>query len=203
MIAGELAECLAEKPLIGILRHISPSEIIAVCRLLEARGFRLLEIPLNSPAALHSLSLAAGEPRRRYRVGAGTVLSAAQVKAAAAAGAEFILAPDCNPEVIRAARAAQLVTLPGFMTPTEAFTAIRAGADFLKCFPAARLGAAYLRDLNAVLDKPVIAVGGIGADNLTEWLEAAAGVGLGNSLYRRGITLDELACRAEIFRQKI
>ena len=125
------AEKLQKCPLIAILRGITPAEIDAVCEVLYESGFRMLEIPLNSPDALESIRRAAerwhvGE---KMLVGAGTVLSAADVERVAAAGGKFIISPDTNPEVIRATKRAGLVSMPGFFTASEGFAALRAGAQ--------------------------------------------------------------------------
>ncbi len=192
---------LAQFPAVAILRGITPAEAVPVCVELVRAGFRLIEIPLNSPEALRSISLVA-EADCGCRIGAGTVLTPWETCAVAAAGAEFVISPDTNIAVIRAAQAAGLVTIPGFMTPTEAFQAVSAGADVLKCFPAGRLGPAYLKDLRAVLPTPVLAVGGVDSGNAGEWLEVADGIGVGSSLYRPGMTPAEVAAAAKSFQLK-
>ncbi len=188
------AEKLQECPLIAILRGITPAEIEPVCEVLYEAGFRMLEIPLNSPDALESIRRAAerwhvGE---KMLVGAGTVLSAADVERVAAAGGKFIISPDTNPEVIRATKRAGLVSMPGFFTASEGFAALRAGADYLKLFPAGALGPGYVKDLKAVIKAPIMAVGGVKPENLHDFLKVCAGAGIGSNLYKPGRSLEEI-----------
>lgn len=129
-------------PVVAILRGITPEEMLPVCEALRTAGIRLLEVPLNSPDALESIRHAAAKYHAAGELlaGAGTVLTAQNVRDVAAAGGRFIISPDANPEVIRETKRLGLVSIPGFFTATEAFTALRAGADYLKFFPAGKLG---------------------------------------------------------------
>ena len=175
-------------PLVAILRGLTPAEAPAIGDVLVEAGFALLEVPLNSPQPLDSIALL----RERFPValvGAGTVLTAQQVRDVAAAGGELIVAPNFDREVVAETVRLGLVSLPGVMTPTEAFAALDAGAHGLKLFPAELASPAVVKALLAVLPKgtPLIPVGGIGADNLQGWHAAgAAGFGLGSSLYKPG-----------------
>ncbi len=193
----KFATAMRELPLIAILRGIQPQEVIEVGEILAAGGFRMLEIPLNSPEAVTSIGIAAKHFGGRMAIGAGTVLRTEEVEAVAGAGGEFIISPDSNPAVIGATKAAGLISIPGFLTPTEAFAALRAGADMLKLFPAAVLGAGYLGDLKAVVKAPILAVGGVGVGNCADFLRDCAGVGIGSCLYRPGKTLEAIRCDAE------
>lgn len=194
-------EKVQEFPLIAILRGIAPDEVLDVCAVLEQAGFRLLEIPLNSPDAVESVRRAAAafHPGGRVLIGAGTVLRPEEATAVAEAGGTFVISPDGNPAVIRATKAAGLVSIPGFFTPTEAFAALRAGADYLKLFPAGALGPGYVRDLKAVIKAPILAVGGVTVENCGEFLRNCAGVGIGSNLYRLGKPLEAVRRDAEAF----
>ena len=179
---------LHELPLIAILRGLTPAEAPAIGDVLVEAGFRLLEVPLNSPRPLDSIALL----RKRFPqalVGAGTVLTAQEVGEVAAAGGELVVAPNFDREVVVETVRRGMVSVPGIMTPTEAFGALAAGAHGLKLFPAELASPAVVKALLAVLprDTPLIPVGGIGAGSLREWQAAgAAGFGLGSSLYRPG-----------------
>lgn len=181
---------MRQLPLVAILRGLTPAEATEVGDALVRPGFRLLEVPLNSPSPLDSIALM----RQRFPdalVGAGTVLSVQQVREVHAAGGELIVSPNCNPEVIAEAARLGLVSLPGVMTPTEAFAALAAGATGLKLFPAELAAPAVVRALLAVLPwgTPLMPVGGIAPDTMQVWHEAgAAGFGLGSALYRPGKT---------------
>ena len=181
-------------PVVAILRGITPEEMLPVCEALRTAGIRLLEVPLNSPDALESIRRAAAKYHAAavQLPGAGTVLTAQNVRDVAAAGGRFIISPDANPEVIRETRRLGLVSIPGFFTATEAFTALRAGADYLKLFPAGKLGPGYVKDLKAVIKAPILAVGGVDAENIAAFLNVCAGVGIGSALYKPGKTPAEI-----------
>jgi len=177
-------------PLVAILRGLSPAEAADVGDAIVEPGFRLLEVPLNSPQPLESIA----RMRQRFPtalVGAGTVLDAKQVREVHAAGGELIVSPNFNAEVIREAARLGMACLPGVMTPTEAFGALAAGATGLKLFPAELASPAVVKALLAVLPAgtPVMPVGGIAPDNMGAWRAAgAAGFGIGSSLYKPGKT---------------
>ena len=181
-------------PVVAILRGITPEEMLPVCEALRTAGIRLLEVPLNSPDAPESIRRAAAKYHAggELLVGAGTVLTVQNVRDVAAAGGRFIISPDTNPEVIRETRRLGLVSIPGFFTATEAFTALRAGADYLKLFPAGKLGPGYVKDLKAVIKAPILAVGGVDTDNIAAFLDVCAGVGIGSALYTPGKTPAEI-----------
>ena len=183
--------CMSECPLIAILRGITPEEIPGVCDILYKNGLRLLESPLNSPDALTSISLAVRHTARRMHVGAGTVLTAEDVRNVREAGGEFIISPNTDPAVIQETKRLGMLSIPGFFTASEAFTAIHAGADYLKLFPAI-LGPGYIKDLKAVVKKPILAVGGVNAENLPAFLNVCAGAGIGSALYKAGKSLEAL-----------
>lgn len=188
-------------PVVAILRGITPEEMLPVCEALRTAGIRLLEVPLNSPDALESIRHAAAKYHAAGELlaGAGTVLTAQNVRDVAAAGGRFIISPDANPEVIRETKRLGLVSIPGFFTATEAFTALRAGADYLKFFPAGKLGPGYVKDLKAVIKAPILAVGGVDTDNIAAFLDVCAGVGIGSALYKPGKTPAEIGRAAAVY----
>ncbi|MCC0023474.1 MAG: 2-dehydro-3-deoxy-6-phosphogalactonate aldolase [Hyphomicrobiaceae bacterium] len=186
-------------PLIAILRGIEPPEVIAVCEQLISAGISMIEIPLNSPRALVSIEHAAPHFASQADIGAGTVLSIADVEAVHEARGAFIVSPDCNPAIIGRTLELGMQSFPGVMTPTEAFVAIRAGATGLKVFPSEIIGPAGIRAMRAVLPKevPVYAVGGANPDNFADYVAAGAdGFGLGSFLYVPGRSAAEVGQRA-------
>lgn len=188
-------QAVTEMPLIAVLRGIAPDEVPAVADVLVEAGFRLIEVPLNSPRPFDSIAKLAACCPAGVVVGAGTVLSPDQVMRLAATGATLMVTPDSNPDVVVAGVEAGLVTVIGCMTPSEALSALRHGAQCLKIFPAARLGPAYLKDVRAVLPKEtrVFAVGGIGAGDMAAFHEAGAdGFGFGSNLYAPGRAVTEV-----------
>ncbi len=191
-------------PLVAILRGLPPADAAAVGRALFDAGLRTLEVPLNRPGALDSLAILAGMAPADALVGAGTVLSATQVDAVAAAGGRLIVMPHADVALIAHAQAhaAGLRVVPGVFTATEAFAALAAGADALKLFPAEVLQPAGLKALRAVLPPalPLWPVGGVTPDNLAAWRAAGAtGAGLGSALYPEGAPAAEVARRAAAF----
>ena len=198
--ARELAAALERCPLVAILRGVRPEEAEAVADAIVGAGFAMVEVPLNSPAPFESIARLARRYGPEVLIGAGTVLQAAQVEAVAAAGGRLIVSPNVDATVIRASAQRQMVCLPGYGTPTEAFAALAAGATGLKLFPAEAASPAVLKAQRAVLppDLAVLVVGGVSADNIGEWFAAgAAGAGIGGSLYRPGRTAQEVGAIAE------
>jgi 2-dehydro-3-deoxyphosphogalactonate aldolase len=192
----------AELPLVAILRGITPDEVLSIGRALVETGFRLIEVPLNSPDPIESIRRLAAALGNAATVGGGTVLSVADVAQVAAAGGSLVVSPNTDPTVIAATRAAGMLSGPGVCTPTEAFAAIEAGADFLKLFPAEQLGPAVLKAWRAVLPQgiPLVPVGGITPESMALWRAAGAtGFGLGSALYKPGMTPPEVSRFAEAF----
>ncbi|TNY25491.1 2-dehydro-3-deoxy-6-phosphogalactonate aldolase [Fulvimonas soli] len=193
---------LAPLPLVAILRGLRPGEALDVGRALLDAGFRVLEVPLNSPEPCESIRRLADAFGDRALVGAGTVLDPARVREVAAAGGRLVVMPHADAGVIRAAKQAGLYCVPGVATPTEAFAALGAGADALKLFPAEQASPAVLRAWRAVLPAGtrVLPVGGITPDGMAPWLAAgAAGFGIGSSLYAPGRAAGDVAARARAF----
>ena len=190
---------MTDRPIIAILRGITPPEAAAVAEVLIRAGVTRIEVPLNSPEAFSSIATMLQEFGQTALIGAGTVLAVPDVARLADMGARLVVSPDCNPEVIVATKAAGMLSFPGVFTATECFAALRAGADGLKIFPASIMGPSGIAALKAVLPKacPVYAVGGAGVDNLGAWLRAGAnGFGIGTALYRPGDGADAVAAKA-------
>jgi 2-dehydro-3-deoxyphosphogalactonate aldolase len=185
--------------IIAILRGVTPDRVEEIGDILFAAGIRAIEVPLNSPEPFQSIAKLASRLGPRCLCGAGTVTVLDDVARVVDAGGRLLVAPNSDPVIIEAALKKGLLPMPGFMTPSEAFTAIAAGATHLKLFPAATCGTAYLRALGAALPVGVrvYAVGGVGADDMAGWLQAgAAGFGLGSELFKPGFDNDEIARRA-------
>jgi 2-dehydro-3-deoxyphosphogalactonate aldolase len=185
--------------LVAILRGVVPDRIVGIGDVLYAAGFRMIEVPLNSPDPFASIAALVACNRPDWIVGAGTVLTVADVQRTQAAGGRLIVAPNCDPEVIRSAVQLGMQVMPGFATATEAFQAIQAGAQDLKLFPACAYGPRHLQALRAVLPTSVrvFPVGGVGVADIAAWLSAgAAGFGLGSELFRPEYELEEIAQRA-------
>ena len=178
-----------ECPLIAIIRGVTPDDAEAIGDALYEGGIRIIEVPLNSPDPLVSIERLAAKFGDRALVGAGTVVDPKQVDAVRLVGGRLIVAPNTNAEVIRNTASAEMVSCPGYFTPSEAFAACHAGATALKLFPAEAAAPAVLKAMLAVLprDVPQIIVGGIKPDNMRPWLDAGAtGFGLGSGLYKPG-----------------
>ncbi|MFM1997954.1 MAG: hypothetical protein RLZZ111_2341 [Planctomycetota bacterium] len=189
-------------PLIAILRGITPDEVVAVGTELHAAGFRVIEIPLNSPHAIESIRRLAAALGADARIGAGTVLSTAQVAEVAAAGGTLVVSPNADPDVIRATKATGMLSGPGVATPTEGFAALAAGADFLKLFPAEQMPPAVVKAWRAVFPAavPLVPVGGVAPDSLAAFVAAgASGFGLGSAVYKPGMTAAAVRRTADAF----
>jgi len=197
-----LSPYLVPLPLIAVLRGITPGEVDAVGDALVDAGFRVLEVPLNSPRAFDSIGRMARRFGDRCLVGAGTVIDVADVARVHAAGGRIVVMPHAELAIVREAKRLGMVCCPGVATPTEAFAALAAGADALKMFPAEALPPAALKAWRAVLPKEtlVFAVGGVRPDNMAGyWAAGASGFGTGSSLYKPGADAQDVAKVAREF----
>ncbi|TNF79288.1 2-dehydro-3-deoxy-6-phosphogalactonate aldolase [Pseudomonas sp. ICMP22404] len=197
-----LTQALAHNGLIAILRGLRPEEAAAIGEVLYSAGFRVIEVPLNSPEPYESIRILRNTLPADCLIGAGTVLTPEQVEQVKAAGGQVIVMPHSDPKVLRAAKAAGLYLSPGVATPTEAFAALAEGAHVLKLFPAEQMGPAVVKAWLAVLPTGtvLVPVGGITPDNMAVFLEAGVkGFGLGSGLFKPGMTADEVAVRAKAY----
>lgn len=197
-----LKQAMASNGLIAILRGLRPEESVAIGEVLYAAGFRIIEVPLNSPQPYDSIRLLRNSLPADCLVGAGTVLSAEQVEQVKAAGGQLIVMPHSDAKVLRAAKAAGLYLAPGVVTPTEAFAALAEGADVLKLFPAEALNPGVVKALLAVLPKgtALVPVGGISPDNMGPFVAAGVvGFGLGSGLFKPGMSVAQVAENAKAY----
>jgi 2-dehydro-3-deoxyphosphogalactonate aldolase len=198
----DLDEALAALPLIAILRGVRPDDVEAVGAALVQAGFRIVEVPLNSPEPFHSLEILARGFGGDTLVGAGTVMRPDDARRVVESGGRLVVMPHSDVAVIRAAKEAGAWCLPGVATPTEGFAALAAGADALKLFPGEALPPAVLKAWKAVFPASVrfLPVGGITVESMAPYVAAgAAGFGVGSALYQPGITATEIGRRAEAF----
>ncbi|VVO67293.1 2-dehydro-3-deoxy-6-phosphogalactonate aldolase [Pseudomonas fluorescens] len=197
-----LKQALAQNGLIAILRGLHPQEAAAVGEVLYAAGFRVIEVPLNSPSPYESIAILRKALPADCLIGAGTVLTPEQVELVKAAGGQVIVMPHSDAKVLRAAKAAGLYLSPGVATPTEAFAALEEGADILKLFPAEQMGPAVVKAWLAVLPAGTILapVGGITPDNMQVFIDAGVkGFGLGSGLFKPGMSVEQVAANAKAY----
>ena len=197
-----LKQALAQNGLIAILRGLHPQEAAAVGEVLYAAGFRVIEVPLNSPSPYESIRILRDALPTDCLIGAGTVLTPEQVEQVKAAGGQVIVMPHSDAKVLRAAKAAGLFLSPGVATPTEAFAALAEGADVLKLFPAEQMSPAVVKAWLAVLPSGTVLapVGGITPDNMQAFIDAGVkGFGLGSGLFKPGMTPEQVAVNAKAY----
>ncbi len=188
--------------IVAILRGVTVDEVAGIGDALHAAGIRIVEVPLNSPEPFRSIAALAARFQGRMVVGAGTVLDTNSVDRVKSAGGQISVSPDCNPAVIARAVEHGMIPLPGVFTPTEAFTAVRAGARHLKLFPAEAASPKTVKAWKAVLpgDVKLYAVGGVTPANMKDWAEAGcAGFGIGSNIYKPGMSADDVGKAARDF----
>ncbi|MBM1174965.1 2-dehydro-3-deoxy-6-phosphogalactonate aldolase [Microvirga arabica] len=197
-----LRDYLAELPLIAILRGLKPENAEAVGHALVESGFRIIEVPLNSPEPFRSIERLAKSMPKGVLIGAGTVLDPEQVNGIRDVGGRLIVMPHADLDVIRRAKEQDLICTPGVATPTEAFAALKAGADAIKIFPAEAIPPAVVKAWRAVLPKDaiVVPVGGIKPDTMKPYVDAGAnGFGLGSALFTPAMSVEEVGRNARDF----
>jgi 2-dehydro-3-deoxyphosphogalactonate aldolase len=186
---------LKEVPVIAIIRGVKPEDAVDVAEVMYEAGVRAIEVPLNSPNPFASIKLIADALGDKMLVGAGTVLTVEDVQKLYEAGGQIVVSPNTDPEVIAASKGFGILSYPGVMTVTECFAALKAGADALKLFPADVVGINFIKAAKVVLPQgtEIFAVGGVNEKNMVDWTAAGAdGFGLGSSLYKPGMSLDEI-----------
>jgi 2-dehydro-3-deoxyphosphogalactonate aldolase len=197
-----LRDFLNELPLVAILRGLKPDNAEAVGHTLVEAGFRIIEVPLNSPDPFRSIEILAKTMPETVLVGAGTVLEPDLVNGVRDVGGKLIVMPHADLDVIRRAKENSLVCTPGVATPTEAFAALKAGADAIKIFPAEAIPPAVVKAWRAVLPKDtiVLPVGGIKPDNMKPYVDAGSnGFGLGSALFTPSMPVEEIRRNAQAF----
>lgn len=189
-------------PVVAILRGVTPAEVEGVVEAIVLAGVTIIEVPLNSPDPFDSIERMANRFAGRAIIGAGTVLSVADVKRCRSVGAQLIVSPNMRPDVIAASVAGGMLSAPGCLTPTEAFAALDAGAHAVKLFPGELVSPAVVKAMRAVLPKAatVLVVGGVTVENAGAFKQAGAdGFGVGGSIYRVGTTAEEAGRHAAAF----
>ena len=194
---------MQEFPMVAILRGITPDEVVEHAQSLIDAGFRLIEVPLNSPDAFTSIRTLQDKFGDQVLIGAGTVLTMAQLTELVATGAKLMVCPHTDVELIKAAKVAGLYAMPGFFTASEAFAALHAGADAVKLFPAEALPTInVVKALGAVIPAEtwLCPVGGVTPNNVADYLNVGArGFGLGSALYKKGQSVEMTKANAEAF----
>jgi 2-dehydro-3-deoxyphosphogalactonate aldolase len=195
MAMPTLRQALKQCPIVAILRGVKPDEIVAIGDALVEAGITIIEVPLNSPQPFDSIVRLSARHGGRTLIGAGTVLDPADVTLVKDAGGQLVVAPNFDADVVRAAKAAGVAALPGVMTPSEGFAALKAGADGLKLFPSEIIPPVAFKAWRAVFepDTLMFAVGGVGVDNIRSYAEAgASGYGIGSALYKPERPVEEI-----------
>ncbi len=183
------------RPLVAILRGVQPDEVADVADSIIEAGIAILEVTMNSPHPLESIKRMAVAAGSKADIGAGTVTERDDVEAIFDVGGQLIISPNMDPEVIRQTKGLNMKSYPGCQTPTECFSALKAGADVLKIFPASTIGPSGIKALRATLPKEtqIYAVGGVNADNMSDYTKVGVnGFGIGSALYAPGKSLEAI-----------
>ena len=205
----EVVKCVEATKVVAIIRGMAPEICVKLAKAYQEGGIRLVEVTFDQVGNLAETAAAIKAIRAAFpdmHVGAGTVITEAQLDLAIGVGAEFIVTPNCNPAIIRKAKEAGLVTMPGTITPTEMVAAHEAGADYVKVFPVRVLGPAYIKDVLAPLRHlKLIAVGGVSPENAAGYLKAGCvGIAVSGSLVNKDwIAVGEYDKIAEVAKKLI
>lgn len=192
---SKLDSLLQTMPVVAIIRGVRPDEVVEIGDAIHSAGIKVIEVPLNSPDPFNSIEQLSKHLGEQCVIGCGTLLSKSNAKKVAAAGGEIAVTPNSNPAVIKRCIKLGMTPMPGWATPSEAFAAYKAGARYLKLFPASTFGSKHVKAIKDVLpsDAKILAVGGVGAKDAPEWLTAGVdGFGIGSEIYRAGRSADEV-----------
>ncbi len=200
----EYLQTLEKTRLIAILRGIKPNEVLEVSKILVTSGIKIIEIPLNSPEPFKSIEILSKyyENSKEILIGAGTVCSVKDVEKLKNTGANLVISPNTDIDVIKKSKELNMISIPGFLTPTEAYSAINSGANSLKLFPFKKFGISYYNDIKVILPKdiPIIAVGGVDESNIKNCLQDGIKYfGMASSLYKPNMDLKLIQAKAEFF----
>jgi 2-dehydro-3-deoxyphosphogalactonate aldolase len=191
---------LEKMPVVAIIRGVTPDQAIDIGHAIHEAGIGIIEVPLNSPEPFESIKRLSIELGDDCIIGCGTLLNEEDAKLVAEVGGQIAVTPNTRPSVIRKCIELGMTPMPGWATPTEAFAAYRAGARYLKLFPASSFGAGHIKAVKAVLpnDAKVLAVGGAGAHNAAEWIAAGIdGFGIGSDIYTAGRSAEDVHQRCK------
>ena len=190
-----------QRNIIAILRGVQPQEVEDIVGVLLEKGINKIEVPLNSPQPFSSISRVVKRFKGEGIFGAGTVLNVDEVSRLSDIGANFVVSPNCDIQVITKTKKLNMLSYPGVMTPTDCFAALKAGADGLKFFPGEIIGPQGAKAIKVVLPLATecIAVGGVNASNMAAWMKVGIyGFGLGSALYKVGDQLEDIRKKAEM-----
>lgn len=194
----ELDKWLKKMPVIAIIRGVTPDEVVDIGNTILNAGIGIIEVPLNSPEPFESIKRLSDALGDQCVTGCGTLLNTTDAKRVADAGGQIAITPNTNPSVIQSCVELGMTPMPGWATPSEAFAAYDAGARYLKLFPAATYGPGHISAVRTVLpDVKILAVGGVGAKDAAQWLDAGIdGLGIGSEIYKAGRSAEEVHDRA-------
>jgi 2-dehydro-3-deoxyphosphogalactonate aldolase len=199
-MSSELDAWLEKMPVVAIIRGITPDHVIEIGHAIYEAGIGIIEVPLNSPEPFESIKRLSIDLGEDCIIGCGTLLNEEDAKRVAKVGGQIAVTPNTRPSVIQKCIELGMTPMPGWATPTEAFAAYRAGARYLKLFPASSFGSEHIKAVKAVLpsDAKILAVGGAGAHNAAEWLEAGVdGFGIGSDIYKAGRSAEDVHQRCK------
>ncbi|MEM7361251.1 MAG: 2-dehydro-3-deoxy-6-phosphogalactonate aldolase [Pseudomonadota bacterium] len=195
----KIDQWLDKMPVVAIIRGVTPAEAVEIGSAIYESGIGIIEVPLNSPEPFKSIEKLSASLGDQCVIGCGTLVNKSDAKRVADAGGEIAVTPNTNTAIIKRCIKLGMTPMPGWATPSEAFAAYKAGARYLKLFPAASYGSGHVKALRAVLptDARVLAVGGVGPAVAAEWLAAGVdGFGIGSEIYKAGFTAQEVRDRA-------
>jgi 2-dehydro-3-deoxyphosphogalactonate aldolase len=199
-MSSELDAWLEKMPVVAIIRGITPDHVIEIGHAIYEAGIGIIEVPLNSPEPFESIKRLSIDLGEDCIIGCGTLLNEEDAKRVAKVGGQIAVTPNTRPNVIQKCIELGMTPMPGWATPTEAFAAYRAGARYLKLFPASSFGSEHIKAVKAVLpsDAKILAVGGAGAHNAAEWLAAGVdGFGIGSDIYKAGRSAEDVHQRCK------